>query len=133
MGTPLSRMPFVAFVIVVLTATQANLPVWSQSADAPQQEKDADEVKKMIKQLGSPKFAEREAASQRLEKIGQPALANLRKAAQSKDLEITRRAKELIRIISPEVPEAPWEKLLTEGINEERTKNNYKKPSQILT
>jgi len=126
-------MPFYGSLILVLTVSQANLSGSSQSTDAPQQKKDADEIEKLIKQLGSSKFAEREAASQRLEKIGQPALANLRKAAQSKDLEISRRAKELIRLISPEVPEAPWEKLLKEGINEERTKKDYKKAIEILT
>jgi hypothetical protein len=44
---------------------------------------DAAEVKRLIRQLGSPKFKEREAAEQRLSLLGKPALAALREAAAS--------------------------------------------------
>src|SRR5262245_9000301 len=57
----------------------------------------AAEIKKLIKQLGSSQFAEREAASKHLQEIGKPALADLQKAtAETKDAELRRRAKNLI-------------------------------------
>jgi hypothetical protein len=55
------------------------------------------EIDRLIQQLGSPKFAEREAASKRLEAIGVPAAEALRKAATtSPDIEIRRRAQKLL-------------------------------------
>jgi hypothetical protein len=44
---------------------------------------DPEEVKRLIRQLGSPKFTKREAAERRLDAIGEPALAALWKAALS--------------------------------------------------
>src|SRR6266571_2059045 len=46
------------------------------------------EIVRLIKQLGSDKFKEREAASKRLAEIGEPALDALDKAATSNDLEV---------------------------------------------
>jgi tetratricopeptide (TPR) repeat protein len=118
-------------LVLLLTLNQW---VSGYSVQSPAQEKaNPDEIKKLIEQLGSPKFSEREEASQQLQKIGQPTLDALRKAAESKDAEVRRRAKELVRIISPDVREAPWEKLLNEGINEERARKDYKKAIEILT
>ena len=131
MKTLLVRMAFLGYLL--LTTNQLKLLGFPQSQDRSQEKATAEEIAKLIKQLGSPKFTEREAACQRLEKIGLPALANLRQAAESKDLEVRRRARELLRIVSPEVSEPPWEKLLKEGINEERNKKDYKKASEILT
>jgi len=55
------------------------------------------EIDRLIQQLGSPKFAEREAASKRLEAIGTPAVKALRKAATtSPDTEVRRRAQRLL-------------------------------------
>jgi hypothetical protein len=55
------------------------------------------EIDGLIQQMGSPKFAEREAASKRLEAIGAPAAEALRKAATaSPDIEIRRRAQKLL-------------------------------------
>jgi hypothetical protein len=63
------------------------------------------EIDKLVKQLGSPRFAEREAAMKRLEAIGAPAAEALRKAAAGPDAEIRRRAERLLGII-PEVARA---------------------------
>src|SRR5260370_2223611 len=94
----------------------------------------ASEIKKLIDQLGSSKFAERETASKRLQEIGEPALDDLRKAAaDGKDAELRRRAKDVIQKISPETSEAPWEALLKQGIREATTHQNYKKAVEILT
>jgi hypothetical protein len=60
---------------------------------------DAAQVEKLIAQLGSKSFAEREKAMQALEGIGEPALGALRKASRSGDIEISRRAVDLVRRI----------------------------------
>lgn len=57
-------------------------------------------VAALIKQLGDDEFAVREAASQELETLGEPALPALRKAKASDDAEVRRRAEQLIRAIS---------------------------------
>ncbi len=64
---------------------------------------DAAEIEHLIQQLGSPKFAEREAAGKRLEAIGEPALESLRKATQSQDAETGRRAQAVIDAIGKRV------------------------------
>jgi hypothetical protein len=59
----------------------------------------ADEIGRLVRQLGSDRFEEREAASLRLEEIGGPALPALEKAAGSPDAEIRWRASELVKIL----------------------------------
>jgi hypothetical protein len=55
------------------------------------------EIDKLIQQLGTPKFAERQEAARRLEAIGEPAVDALRKAAKKNpDAEIRRRAEALL-------------------------------------
>jgi hypothetical protein len=55
-------------------------------------------IDRLIQQLGSNRFAEREQATRTLEKIGEPALEALRKAAQSaEDHDIKQRSGELVR------------------------------------
>src|SRR5437762_7706495 len=46
---------------------------------------DTPDIPRLIQQLGSPEYSEREAASNRLETIGAPALEALRKAARDSD------------------------------------------------
>jgi uncharacterized protein (TIGR03067 family) len=60
---------------------------------------DAGQIDLLIRQLGSSQFAEREAASRRLEAIGETALEALRKAAKSNDVEVRRRAEQVIEAI----------------------------------
>src|SRR5947209_5791743 len=57
------------------------------------------EIRRLITQLGSDEFAEREAASRRLEAIGAPALPALHRAAASQDPEVRRRAGQVIPAI----------------------------------
>jgi hypothetical protein len=56
----------------------------------------AEKINKLIEQMGSGAFAERERATKELDTIGVPALEALRKAATSEDAEIKRRAQELL-------------------------------------
>jgi hypothetical protein len=57
-------------------------------------------IARLIKQLGDDAFAKRQAASKELDAIGQPAVAALRKAAESSgDVEIRRRAHEVIQAL----------------------------------
>jgi len=58
---------------------------------------DKDRVGQLIKQLGSPKFAVRDRAKRELEAMGPAALEALRQASKSNDMEISRRAGELIK------------------------------------
>jgi hypothetical protein len=62
-------------------------------------ENDADKIDQLIEQLGSGTFKDREAATKALDAIGKPALEKLRKAAEGEDLEIKRRASELVKRI----------------------------------
>jgi RNA polymerase sigma factor (sigma-70 family) len=65
----------------------------------------AADIGQHIQKLGSARFAEREAATQALDRIGEPALDALyRAAAQGADLETRRRAERLIHLI-----ERRWE------------------------
>jgi hypothetical protein len=58
------------------------------------------EIDALIRQLGSPRFREREAASKRLIGIGEPAFEALHRAAStSPDLETSRRAARLMRLV----------------------------------
>ena len=59
-------------------------------------------IDRLIQQLGSEFYAEREAATRALDRIGVPAKAALSTAIESSpDAEICRRAKRLIKIIEP--------------------------------
>src|SRR5262245_6531410 len=63
------------------------------------------DIERLIKQLGSDDFNEREAASKALETVGDPALEALRKAAAGNpDAEIRHRAERAIHVI-----EGSWE------------------------
>jgi hypothetical protein len=60
-------------------------------------------IDKLIQQLGSPAFEEREKATQDLDRIGEPALEALRKAMNSNDAEVSRRARDLMAGIEKRV------------------------------
>jgi hypothetical protein len=65
----------------------------------PANEPDAAAIAKLVKQLGNPKFTERNEATKALEAIGFPALDALRKAAKDNDIEVRQRAARLVEII----------------------------------
>jgi hypothetical protein len=67
---------------------------------------DAAKIDKLIEQLGSSKFDEREQANKALDAIGAPALEALRKAAKSEDAEVRMRAAELVKAIESRVESA---------------------------
>lgn len=60
------------------------------------------DVERLVKQLGSEKFSEREAAAKALEAIGEPALEVLGKVINGKDAEVARRAKAITTAILKE-------------------------------
>jgi WD40 repeat protein len=63
----------------------------------------AAEVARLVRQLGSESFAEREEAGRRLDALGEGALPALRKALDADDAEIRRHAVELVRVIERRV------------------------------
>ncbi len=68
------------------------------SQTATEKAADAARIDRLIQQLGSDNFTERESASKALEAIGEAALPALRKAQANPDLEVRRRAGDLIRV-----------------------------------
>jgi hypothetical protein len=73
--------------------------------------KRAEEIDKLIKQLGSESFDAREEATKKLSKMDD-ALPALRKAAKSDDAEVSRRASDLADEISRRLEERELEKML---------------------
>src|ERR671931_2307711 len=67
---------------------------------------DAARITKLVEQLGSGDFEEREKASKELDDIGAPALEALRKAAASEDAEVRHRAQDLVRKIERRIASA---------------------------
>ena len=57
---------------------------------------DQNKIGQLIAKLGSDNFRERDAANKELDAIGEPALEALRKAAKSNDMEVAKRATDLI-------------------------------------
>jgi hypothetical protein len=78
---------------------RCSLPDQGVEKQQPAKEPDAAAIAKLVKQLENPKFTEREEATKALQAIGVPALAALRKVAQSGDLEAAQRATRLIKAI----------------------------------
>src|SRR5262245_24196699 len=78
------------FVLAVAVA----LPLGTDLSSAAPPE--AAEIEHLIRQLGSPKFLEREAAAKALDAVGEPALPALEKAiTATNDAEVRRRAQQL--------------------------------------
>ncbi|HEV3084596.1 MAG TPA: HEAT repeat domain-containing protein [Gemmataceae bacterium] len=61
------------------------------------------EIKPLIDQLGSERFKDREQAAHELARLGKSALPGLRKATESPDAEVRRRAQQLVEQIEPPV------------------------------
>src|SRR3712207_5605042 len=80
-------------LVAALVAGGAGLPAALAGGER------AGRVAVLVEQLGSEKFAERQAATTELEALGAPALEALRQAAQGKDPEVRRRAQTLVRQI----------------------------------
>ncbi len=69
----------------------------------------------IVARLGSERFAEREAATAELLKIGAPAVAALQQALQADDVEVRTRAQKLLNALLPE--SMPRESVVIEGLN----------------
>jgi hypothetical protein len=65
-----------------------------------------EKIDRLIEQMGSGTFAEREQATKALDAIGVPALKALRKAAKSDDAEVRRRAVELVKKLEKQAESA---------------------------
>lgn len=90
-GLPLTYGCLGPSLVAVLLATR--VPILAAPPDAT-------EIARLIQQLGSPAFVEREAASKRLDAIGEPALEHLQKVAtHNTDAETRRRAQALVGAI----------------------------------
>jgi hypothetical protein len=85
-----------------LTAGQnreADKPLSQQEPDKTTEHPDPAALAKLLKQLGSSNFRERDAATKALAAIGLPALETLRKTAKDGDAEIAQRAAQLVQAI----------------------------------
>jgi hypothetical protein len=82
-------------LLVLVFGLVALVAVPTPAADAP----DAAKINKLIEQMGSDTFEDREKATAALDTIGVPALEALRKASKSTDMEIAHRSEELVRKI----------------------------------
>ncbi len=93
-------------------------------------------VAQLIEQLSSAEYDDREAATESLESIGEPALDALRKAASSRDMEVRKRAGELVgkiekqaernRILAPRRVHLVYKNTpLPEAIADFRAKSGY--------
>jgi hypothetical protein len=89
----LPRSPWVLALAILAATVAAGEPLRSSTGP------NAADVERLVQQLGSDRYAEREAASKALAEIGEPAMKPLRKAASSDDAEVRRRAKQLLEDI----------------------------------
>jgi hypothetical protein len=65
---------------------------------------DAAPINRLIEQLGSEVYAEREAATKALDRLGEPSLEHLHRASEkTDDVEIRRRTEGLLKTIEPRV------------------------------
>lgn len=108
-------------VIVLLAAAQAPPRAASnQGAKAGTSDDAAKEIQRLLGQLASPRFIDRDAAAKRLAAIGEPALDPLRKAVETaKDVEVQRRC----QILIDRIEGAVLSQLLADGIREHKNKN----------
>jgi HEAT repeat protein len=84
-----------AAVIAVAAVTATVL------ADEPKSGTSENEIKRLIDQLGSERFKDREQATRQLSQLGKAALPGLKEATKSPDVEVSRRAQQLIEEIQP--------------------------------
>src|SRR5208282_5036970 len=82
-----------------------------------------------IQKLGSPKFSDRESATEELKQAGEAALTSLQEAVRTnQDPEIRRRADSVRMAILDNLAT----RLLREGIREEEIEKDYKKATRTL-
>jgi tetratricopeptide (TPR) repeat protein len=98
--------PALVLVLLVLVSAALSQP------SPPQGQLSPAEIDRLVAQLGSSSYADREAAAARLKALGKAAEEALRRGALSKDPEMRRRAGRLL----DELLEPPFSKALKEGV-----------------
>jgi hypothetical protein len=93
---PLLVLALVALAVALSGPAAGDPPAPKKGEEPPA---DPAEVGRLIGNLGSDRFADREAAARRLEALGEPALDALRRAAASPDAEVRERAGAVVRAI----------------------------------
>jgi RNA polymerase sigma factor (sigma-70 family) len=96
--TKLKIVTAVLLTVGMAGAGVGGLVYGSRAAEEPSRadRSDIERIDRLIEQLGSESFQERESAVKELDKIGAPALKALRDAAKSEDPEVKRRAASLV-------------------------------------
>ncbi|MGL6197079.1 MAG: tetratricopeptide repeat protein, partial [Thermoguttaceae bacterium] len=89
---------YICFVIVVLFFTTGSLRAVKAQESTSSQNTKAD-IQKLVEQLGDEDFTTREDAHAKLRKVGISAINELQKAASNPDIEVSERAKELLKYI----------------------------------
>src|SRR5258705_144202 len=90
-------------VLVLVLILGWNLSVDAQKEDAKSAPSDPARIQGLIQKLGSSTYIIREQSARELEAIGPAALPSLRQAARSGDIEISRRARELVNKVEEKV------------------------------
>ncbi len=85
-----NRLPRLALVLFLGLATLIAIPTGAAEPV------DAKKIDKLIEKLSADDFADREKATAELDAIGAPALESLRKATASQDVEVSKRAADLV-------------------------------------
>ncbi|HZU38216.1 MAG TPA: hypothetical protein VFA18_19995 [Gemmataceae bacterium] len=80
----------------ILTMATLVAPMLATPPSAPEGKASKEQIERLVHQLGSPKFREREAATAALEEIGIPALPLLEAALKGPDREVRARAEALV-------------------------------------
>ncbi len=83
-------------VVIAVAAIAAAIRAEEPKSGAPEKE-----MKRLIDQLGSERFQDREQATRQLAQLGKSALPGLKEATQSPDAEVRRRAQQLVEQIEP--------------------------------
>jgi uncharacterized protein (TIGR03067 family) len=117
----------VGVVVGTLVTTQVGSVQGDQSRAT-----EAENIARLIKQLGDYSYEKREAASKELSAIGEPALASLRSAVMgSNDLEIRVRAEQLIAEIQFQAPKKVLSKLEGTWIRQTAESNGKVAPKDV--
>jgi hypothetical protein len=104
--SPASRHFLATFLVLLLGQATAEEPAGPK----------AQEIERLVKQLGSEKFQEREAAGRRLVQIGEAALPALRRAGVSGDAEVRRRASQLVKVLQSRIGAREARTILEQGV-----------------
>jgi hypothetical protein len=104
--SPASRHLLAALLVLLLGQATAEEPAGPK----------AQEIERLVKQLGSEKFQERDEAGRRLEEIGGPAVPALERAAGSEDAEVRRRASDLAKLLKTRIGAKEARRIIERGV-----------------